>query len=164
MNDLNGLEARALRNALGCFATGVTVITSTSQAGEPIGITMNSFSSVSLDPPMILFSIDRGSEYLNDFMAAENFAVNVLSESQENLSNRFASKGRDPLAAGEFDSWLTGCPILKGALVNLECTIKQRVEGGDHIIFLCNVVKADYAGDGAPLLFHRGAYARLTPA
>ncbi len=164
MNDSNGLEARALRSALGCFATGVTVITATSRAGEAIGITMNSFSSVSLDPPMILFSLDRGSEYLDDFTAAENFAVNVLSEAQESLSNRFSSRGRDPLAEDEFETWLTGCPILIGAIVNLECTIERRIEGGDHVIFLCNVVKATYVEEGAPLVFHRGAYARLMPA
>lgn len=161
MNETDVLDARSLRDALGCFATGVTVVTTLSGDGVPLGMTMNSFSSVSLDPPLILFSLDRGSQYFDEFMASEHFSVNVLSGSQEALSNQFAMRGRDPVDPDDFVTWETGCPILKGALAVLECAVEEKLEGGDHIIFLCRVLKASHTDDGAPLLFHRGAYLKV---
>ena len=161
MNETDVLDGRSLRDALGCFATGVTVVTTLSGNGVPLGMTMNSFSSVSLDPPLILFSLDRRSQYFDDFMAAEHFAVNVLGGRQEDLSNRFAQKGRDPVSNQDFETWNTGCPILKGALAALECAVDQKVDGGDHVIFICRVLKASHTSEGAPLLFHRGGYLRI---
>lgn len=161
MNKTDVLDGRSFRDALGCFATGVTVVTTLSGDNLPLGMTMNSFASVSLDPPLILFSLDRGSQYFDDFMAAKNFAVNVLSGEQEHLSNQFAMRGRDPVSTEDFEIWDTGCPILKGALAALECEVDQKLDGGDHIIFLCKVLNAAHTGEGAPLLFHRGAYLRV---
>lgn len=161
MNETDVLDGRSLRDALGCFATGVTVVATLSSDGVPLGMTMNSFSSVSLDPPLILFSLDRGSQYFDEFMAAKHFSVNVLSGAQQALSNQFAMRGRDPVDPEDFDTWDTGCPILKGALAVLECEVEQKLEGGDHIIFLCRVLKASHTDEGAPLLFHRGAYLKV---
>ena len=160
MTDDKNLDPRSLRNAFGCFATGITVVTTMGQQGG-VGTTMNSFTSVSLDPPLILFSMGLDSEHFDAFMAADHFAVNILSHDQEDQSNRFATPGRQPLAPDEFDIWDTGSPILRGTLTALDCTLEQKVEGGDHIIFMCRVLRAGLPGDGAPLLYYRGNYAAL---
>ena len=154
------MDSRALRNAFGCFATGVTVVTTMGQHGA-IGTTMNSFTSVSLDPPLILFSMGRDSEHFDDFTAAKTFAVNVLSTDQEDQSNRFATPGRQPMTDGEFTTGKTGSPILPGALTTLDCTLETHYDGGDHIIFLCRVVTIAPPTDGKPLIYYRGGYAAL---
>ena len=161
MTDTGELDPRALRNAFGCFATGVTVVTTISRSGDPIGTTMNSFSSVSLDPPLVLFALDLSSEHFDDFIASDRFAVNVLSADQQDLSNRFATPGRAPIDAADFSTWDTGCPILNGALTSFDCRAEQQYEGGDHVIFLCRVVRIGDASDDTPLAYFRGGYAQV---
>ena len=110
------MEPVEYRRALGCFATGVTVVSVRGPDGAPVGITANSFNSVSMDPPLILFSLSRGSYSLQAFLESPTFAVNVLRDDQQTLSNRFAQAGSDKWANVGYDIWDTGCPILHDAL------------------------------------------------
>jgi flavin reductase (DIM6/NTAB) family NADH-FMN oxidoreductase RutF len=157
------IDPRTLRRAFSCFATGVTVVTTRNRAGGPIGLTMNSFTSVSLDPPLILFSLGKKSEQFEDFMAAGVFAVNVLCEEQVGLSGRFSTPGDKSFGDIPFDLWETGAPILPGALAAFDCRIDQRIDAGDHILFICRVVRTEVVSEAAPLLFHRSGYVKLEP-
>ncbi|MFK7914949.1 MAG: flavin reductase family protein [Pseudomonadales bacterium] len=154
------IDTRALRDCLGSFATGVTVIACQDQAGALQGVTANSFSSVSLTPPLILWSIDQGSDTLQAFLNAEHFSVSVLSAAQQDLSNRFAQSESNlfdgvPLAPSK-----TSAPVLANTLASLECRTHQIVAAGDHHIIIGEVLHFNSAA-GAPLLFHRGGYAEL---
>ncbi|HZG32520.1 MAG TPA: alpha/beta fold hydrolase [Sphingopyxis sp.] len=156
-----GSDARTFRDALGCFATGVTVVTAICPDGTPIGLTANSFTSVSLDPPLLLVCIanNAGSApYLKD---AERFAVNVLQIGQQPTSNRFAGKGEDrfgitPWELGEF-----GTPVLSGSLNSFECSRDAVHDGGDHFILVGRVLKAIFEPRRDPLLYFRGKYRKL---
>jgi flavin reductase (DIM6/NTAB) family NADH-FMN oxidoreductase RutF len=150
------------RKAMGCYATGVTVITGMSAAGKPVGMTVNSFNSVSLDPPLVLFSLDRKATHFADFMAASCFAVNVLAETQQALSRTFSTQGIDRWEGVKFERWETGSPILPDTLAAFDCVTEARHDGGDHIILIGRVLKLGYAGDGTPLLYYRGKYDKLT--
>lgn len=152
-------DVRALRNALGRFATGVTVITTRCPSGKLVGLTANSFSSVSLDPPMVLWSLRRNAASLQSFSGSRHFAVNVLAADQEGLSNHFAKPSSDRFADIEHAIGLAGCPVLPGTLATFECRLESEVEGGDHIIFLGRVLRATYR-DGVPLIFASGSYCR----
>lgn len=156
------LEDRAFREALGCFATGVTVITTCDAAGELVGFTANSFTSVSLDPPLVLFNLNRQANSLPVFEGCAHFAVNVLAEHQADLSSRFASAAHDKWHGIAFELGAEGCPILDGALAVLECAVHAVHDGGDHRIFIGRVLRMR-AAEGRPLLFCRGAYRRLGP-
>ncbi|MFN3231644.1 MAG: flavin reductase family protein [Alphaproteobacteria bacterium] len=162
MTDSSDLDPLSLRKALGCFATGVTIVTTQTEDGTPIGVTMNSFSSVSLEPPLILFSLSKTSDQYEHFMAANNFAVNVLCQDQEEISNRQAMSDDKTLDSNGFRTWSTGAPILKDSIAAFDCTLEERLEGGDHIIFLCRVLRAERQNDAEPLIFHQSKYARLT--
>ncbi|MFC4595834.1 alpha/beta fold hydrolase [Sphingobium tyrosinilyticum] len=159
---IGGAEPRVLRDALGCFGTGVTVVTSFDGEGEPIGFTANSFSSLSLDPPLIIFSLAKTSGSLESFVAAGRFAVNVLHIGQQPIANRFARRD-----APRFDGvdWTTqadkGSPILRGALASFDCTTYAMHEGGDHLIFVGQVNHAWFEPHRDPLLYFRGRYRRL---
>jgi flavin reductase (DIM6/NTAB) family NADH-FMN oxidoreductase RutF len=163
MHDGGDIDPRALRRAFSCFATGVTVVGTLSRHGEPMGLTMNSFASVSLDPPLILFSLGRQSEQFEDFMSASVFAVNVLAEEHIGLSNRFSRQGDKSFGDIPYETWETGAPIIPGALSAFDCRLEERIEGGDHIIFICRVLRTGVGPAGPPLLFHRSAYVRLEP-
>ena len=152
------LDSREFRDALGCFATGITIITAKGQRDEVVGFTASSFNAVSLDPPLILFSLGRKSYSLRAFLSTDYFAVNVLREGQEALSNRFAKALGDKWAGIEFETWDAGCPILKDALANFECKTRYTHEGGDHVIFVGEVVRMSADLDGKPLLYYRGGY------
>jgi len=156
-------DARAFRDTLGAFATGVTVVTlpGIDGGGEPIGVTVSSFNSVSINPPLVLFSIDKSSYSLPAFEAASHYAVNVLEESQEALSNRFAMAGGDKWRGVDFEGWDTGAPILKGALAAFECAAHHQYDGGDHVIFVGRVLRMASLADARPLLYVRGHYTRL---
>lgn len=146
----------------GCFATGVTIITAREEDGRPVGLTANSFSSVSLDPPLILFNLDRGANCAAAFAEGKPFAVSVLRHDQQAQSNHFASKVDDKFAESEFD-WTdgdNGCPVLDGALAHLECICDSLHDGGDHWIVIGRVSRT-VRENGAPLLFYRGRYAGL---
>jgi flavin reductase (DIM6/NTAB) family NADH-FMN oxidoreductase RutF len=157
------LDQRQLRDVFGCFATGVTIITALEQDGMPVGLTANSFSSVSLDPPLVLFNLDRAANCARAFTVGQPFAVSILRQDQQAQSNHFASKVEDKFASKQFD-WIdgdNGCPVLDGAIASLECTCDSLHDGGDHWIIIGRVSRANSNTEGAPLLFYRGRYADL---
>jgi flavin reductase (DIM6/NTAB) family NADH-FMN oxidoreductase RutF len=154
-------DRRAFRNALGCFATGVTVVTTVTDAGEPVGLTANSFSSVSLDPPLVLFCLDRASHNLDAFRAAGRFAVNVLGDDQRDLSVRFSTTIGDRWDGVVWERWETGAPVLNGCLAALDCETEAIHEGGDHVIIVGRVQRLATTTDGKPLLYFRGNYATV---
>jgi flavin reductase (DIM6/NTAB) family NADH-FMN oxidoreductase RutF len=156
-------DSRSFRSALGSFATGITVVTSIGADGEPLGFTANSFNSVSLDPPLVLFSLDRRAYSLKAFEAAGVFAINVLREDQEQVSTAFARALSNKWDSVTFETWETGCPILADALANFECETKSMHDGGDHVIFVGQVL-ALRTGEGRPLLYYRGAYRQIIEA
>ncbi len=148
------------RNALGSFATGVTIITALGKDGQKVGMTANSFNSVSLTPPLILWSISKSANCFDDFIAAETFAVHILAADQQDLSNLFATTGEDRFANTQCTEGLSGTPILPHYSACFECKTAQQYEGGDHIIITGEVLKfSDNQLD--PLLFYRGSYNSL---
>lgn len=156
-----GSDARTFRDALGCFATGVTVVTAMCPDGTPIGLTANSFTSVSLDPPLLLVCIanNAGSApYLRD---AERFAVNVLQIGQQPTSNRFAGKGEDRFGVTPWEVGEYGTPVLTGSLSSFECSRDAVHDGGDHFLLVGRVLKAIFEPRRDPLLYFRGKYRKL---
>ncbi len=143
------------RRALAAFATGVTVMTA-EDADGPLGLTANSFTSVSLTPPLVLWCLHNQSDRRHVFHAATRFAINVLAAGDRVLSDRFA-KGAHRLEAGEFDRGPSGAPLLKGALTRLECVTHKHLELGDHTVIVGEVTAFD-TRDGDALLFFRGRY------
>lgn len=156
----NSFTQLELRNALGSFATGVTIITTLGKNGQKVGMTANSFNSVSLTPPLILWSIGKSTNCFEDFMAAEAFAVHVLAEDQQDLSNRFATTGIDRFAELECTKGFLGSPILPHYSACFQCKMSHQYEGGDHIIMLGEVIEFN-DNQHQPLLFHRGNYNNL---
>lgn len=152
-------DVREFRQALGAFATGVTVITTVGQDGQPIGLTANSFNSVSLDPPLVLWSLAKKAFSLQDFQQAAHWTVHVLSAEQEALSNQFARAGEDKFAGVQTEAGLGGVPLLPDCAARFECTPEFQYEGGDHIIFVGRVERFE-RNAVAPLVFHAGRYAR----
>lgn len=150
------------RSALGCFATGVTVVTTRASDGAPVGVTSNSFNSVSLKPPLVLWSLAKTSRSFIAFMEAKSFIVHVLASDQQELSNWFASKAEDKFqdSGVEIEMNSDGVPILKGCTAWFECQTTQIHDGGDHVIFVGKVLNF-LAAPWAPLLFHKGRYALL---
>jgi len=148
------------RNALGMFATGITVVTTRTPAGEPIGLTVNSFNSVSLDPPLIVWSLSNDLPSRGLFEACEYYAINVLAEDQVELSQRFASRLDDKFGGLDFETGVGGVPLLKGCCARFECRNTQRYEGGDHLVFISEVLSFDRE-ERKPLVYFGGAYRRL---
>ncbi|WP_415768966.1 flavin reductase [Pseudomonas sp. LB3P38] len=161
MNAKTQFDPREFRNALGTFTTGVTIITASAPDGTPVGITANSFNSVSLDPPMVLWSLAKSSRNLEAFEASEFWAVHILSAEQEALSNRFAKSGEDKFSGVDIDLGLGGVPLLNGCCTRMQCKTSFMYEGGDHIIFVGEVIEFDHQ-PVAPLVFQAGKYAVAT--
>ena len=156
------MDPRTFRRSLGEFATGVAVITAQGSGEELIGMTMSSFNSVSIEPPLVLFSIDRRANSLPAMLVARGFAVNVLAREQENISNRFARALSDKWSAVKRQVGYAQAPLITGALAHFECEPYANYDGGDHMIFLVRVVRhAVRAGNPAPLIFFRGRYCDL---
>ncbi len=153
-------DALAFRTALGSFVTGVTIVTTRDAGGHDIGLTANSFNSVSLDPPMILWSLALTSSNLAAFRQATWWAVHVLSSSQETLSGRFASKGADKFAGVTVMRGPGDIPLLEDCAARFVCRTAFEYEGGDHAIFVGEVLSFDRAGH-APLVYHQGRYGRV---
>lgn len=154
------IEPKALRAALGRFATGVTLITCRDAQGQPHGLTANSFNALSLDPPLVLWALRRASPQLVFFQQATHFAVNVLAESQIELSRRFASPVPDRFAEGVWSDGQGGAPVLAGCTAVFECATERQVEAGDHLLFIGEVQRfAEVAQP--PLLFQAGHYHQL---
>ena len=157
----SGSDARTLRDALGCFATGVTVVTAFDTGGEPVGLTANSFTSVSLDPPLLLVCIARTSSSLKALESAGHFAVNVLHIGQQPASSLFAVPGEDRFRQTPWQRGRHDAPVLSNALANFECRRHQMHDGGDHIILVGAVLRATFDPRRDPLLYFRGKYRRL---
>lgn len=154
-------DARAFRTALGGFATGVCVVTALDlDAGCPVGITVNSFASVSLDPPLVLWSIGRTAHTFEVFRRADQWAINILAADQQEVSNRFASRADDKFAGVEWTPGLGGAPLLDGCVARFQCVAEHRYDGGDHLILVGRVLAFDRA-ERAPLLFAQGRYGKL---
>lgn len=147
-----------LRTALGSFVTGVTIVTACDGEGRDVGVTANSFNSVSLDPPMVLWSLARKSGSLSVFASASHFVVHVLAADQEELSNRFAKSGGDKFADLELERGAGGAPLLPGAAARFQCRSAYQYDGGDHVIFV-GEVEAFESSARSPLAFHGGRYA-----
>ena len=156
-----GSDARTFRDALGCFATGVTVVTAIGPDSLPIGLTANSFTSVSLDPPLLLVCIANNAGSAPALREAERFAVNVLQIGQQPTSNRFAGKGEDRFAATPWEVGEFGTPVLTGSLGSFECESQDIHDGGDHFILVGCVLKAIFEPRRDPLLYFRGKYRKL---
>ncbi len=155
------MDGRELRNALGRFATGVCVITALNDKGEATGMTANSFASVSLDPPLVLWSLQNGSDVYSTFARPKSFAINVLAKEQVELSNLYARKGDHLMAAEHYRLGANGAPVVRDALVTFECDLHATHEGGDHLIIVGRVQNMVARPSGEPLLFYSGAYREL---
>ena len=157
-----GIEPALFRQLLGCFPTGVAVITTRGADGQPAGLTCNSFSSVSLEPPLVLFSLRKASKLLDTFRAAEGFAINILSQRQDALSGRFASSK----IADKFEgvAWRAGglaLPVIDDCLASFECSVYACHEAGDHYVFIGEVKHMSGGGADHALVFYKGAYMML---
>ena len=155
------MDGREFRNALGRFATGVCLITTATEDQQALALTANSFSSVSLDPPLVLWSLQNNSDVYDLFSRPRYFAINVLCREQEILSNRYARKGEHALAAEHFSPGKYGAPIIRDALVSFECELDATHEGGDHLIIVGRVQNMQSRAGGDPLLFYAGGYREL---
>lgn len=158
MTQPTAFDPKDFRQALGMFATGVTIVTARAGDGSPVGITANSFNSVSLTPPMVLWSLARNARSLPVFEAAEHWNVHILGVDQEPLSNRFARVGEDKFGGIDLDVGVSGAPLLPGCSARFQCRTAFRYDGGDHIIFVGEVLSYDRCST-APLLYVTGGYA-----
>ena len=154
------LNGEHFRRACGRFATGITVVTTLDHDGNPHGMTANSFTSVSLDPPLVLVCVDYRATILQTFRRAERFGINVLSEGQRDLSQTFARRGEDRFHGVEWQAGESGVPLLPGALAWLECVLVNAVDAGDHAILIARVERAE-CHEGRPLLFFASSYEHL---
>ena len=155
----SNIDPRQFRNALGQFATGVTIVTTLDAAKNPVGVTVSSFNSVSLDPPLVLWSLNKTSRSLEAFNQSEYFSVHVLAFDQQPLSNQFARRGVEKFAGVTVERGVGNVPIIPDCAAYFQCATAHRHDGGDHIIFVGEVV--DYHNSGkTPLIFHGGSYAR----
>ena len=151
------VEKRVLRTWLGQYATGVTIVTTLNEQGQKVGMTANSFSSVSLDPPLILWSIAKTASNVADFCQCERFAINILNEAQHVESNHFSKSSADKFSSLSCISEIENIPVIDEALTTLICRTYQIYEGGDHHIILGEIELCKHNG-GKPLLFHNGQY------
>lgn len=149
-------DPRDFRRALGCYATGVGVVTTLDETGRPLGLTVNSFTSVSMAPPLVSWNLQSGSPSLAAFRAAPYFAVSVLAADQQDLCGRFATPAEDKFSGLDLDIGLGGVPLLVGAVARFECRRTAALPGGDHVIFLGEVERYRWS-ERDPLLFCKGA-------
>jgi 3-hydroxy-9,10-secoandrosta-1,3,5(10)-triene-9,17-dione monooxygenase reductase component len=154
-------EAR-FRQVLGRFATGVTVVTGVA-GGEPVGLAVNSFTSVSLEPPLVAFCVGERSRTWPDLRTAGSFCVNILAEDQETLSRTFAARPPDRFLGVGWRPGRSGAPILNDVLAWIECTVEAEHPAGDHMIVVGRVQDLDVGHEGRPLVFYRGGYGRFEP-
>jgi flavin reductase (DIM6/NTAB) family NADH-FMN oxidoreductase RutF len=162
-SDATSIDPRDFRNALGTYATGVAIITAAAADGRPTGLTCNSFASVSLNPPLVLWSLGIYSQSLSVFQNASHFAVNVLGLSQQGLASRFAATSEDKFAGVQYTAGLGNAPLLADSVANFQCRAVNRYYGGDHVIFL-GAVEAYTYNRQESLLFSRGGYGRFIAA
>jgi flavin reductase (DIM6/NTAB) family NADH-FMN oxidoreductase RutF len=151
-------SSQEFRTALGMFATGVTIVTARSQDGSLIGLTANSFNSVSLAPPLVLWSLSSAAGSLGAFSKGSHYAINVLAADQKALAERFALKGGDRFDGVAFTEGIGGAPLFDGAAATFECFNRSRYEEGDHVIFVGEVERCGHRRGASPLLFHGGRF------
>ncbi|MEQ8660546.1 MAG: flavin reductase family protein [Gammaproteobacteria bacterium] len=159
----NPITAEAFRRACGQWATGVSIVTTADRAGAPYGLTMNAVTSLSLDPPMFLVCVDKGSDTLAPLLESRVFCVNILTREQEALSNRFAKKGQDKFDGVAWSKGVSGAPVLAATLVSIDCRVTDVFAGGDHEICcgeVCDIV-ANESVDAEALLYYAGRYATV---
>ncbi|WP_439106882.1 flavin reductase family protein [Congregibacter sp.] len=154
-------DSRELRNALGQFATGVCLVTVVDDNGVAQALTINSFSSVSLEPPLVLWSLQKDAEIYPVYATAPHYCISVLSQAQEEHSSTYAEKGGHRLSEAHFELGQNGAPVIKGALVSFECSLEQTFDGGDHIILLGRVTHMSEVDSQSPLVFFCGQYREL---
>lgn len=157
-------DCRALRNTLGRFATGIAVVTAVDPDGHPVGLTVNSFAAVSLEPPLVLWSLAKSSHNLEAFRRASHHCINILAADQVDISNRFATWPVDRFAGLPWHPGLGGAPRLEGCCASFEVKNDIQYPGGDHLIFVSEVERFEEAPHLAPLIFHGGRYSRLADA
>lgn len=155
-------DPRDFRNALGTYPTGVTIVTTADDAGMPVGLTCNSFSSVSLSPPLVLWSLSLRSPSLSTFLQGAHFAVNILALDQAVLARRFSQSIPDKFSGVAFRRGIGGAPLLDGAVAHLQCRNETRYYSGDHVIFIGHVLHYEWR-ECAPLVYCLGDYTELTP-
>lgn len=161
IDPIDGSGARDLRDAMGCYATGVTVVTTRTIDGRPVGFTANSFTSVSLDPPLLLVCPSREAGSLPAFEENDHFAVNVLHSGQQECSTRFATKATDKFGGIDWTMWDREVPIIAGSLASFECSKVSMTGAGDHMLLLGRVMRARYEPELDPLIFFQGKYRRI---
>ena len=146
------------REALGMFATGVTIVTARSAQGDLVGLTANSFNSVSMAPPLVLWSLSRTAGSMAAFQAGSHYAINILGADQQDLARQFAAQGTDRFAGVRYLEGAGGSPLLEGAAATFECFNRSRYEEGDHVIFVGEVERCSFTPGASPLLFHGGKF------
>lgn len=159
---MSSIDPSKFRHVLGHFPTGVTVVAA-DPGDAPVGMAVGSFTSVSLDPPLVAFLPAKTASAWPGIEAAGHFCVNVLGEDQADVSGLFSSKVEDRFASVDWSPGATGAPVIDGCLAWIDCEIETVYEGGDHWVVLGRVVGMDASGDGGPLLFFRGGYGRHEP-
>lgn len=153
-------RSRDFRNALGCFATGVAIVTVKGPLG-PIGLTINSFASVSLDPPLVLWSLGRGSDRFQLFSQVSHFGVTILDDTGQKLSTRLSRKGSGDISTETVREGQGGVPVLAHAMAHFECRTETRHDAGDHVILIGRVLDFAHRSHGRPLVYYRGRYRGL---
>lgn len=148
------VEVSLFKEVMGNYPTGVTVVTGYNENQEPIGLTVNSFASVSVDPLLILWSIDKSVSTYNSFSNIERFSVNILAEDQKDIAYLFASKGQDRFSNVDWFKSILNLPIILDSLAALQCEVYQTIEAGDHMILIGKVIDIKY-GEKKPLLYHK---------
>lgn len=161
--NLPEMEPELLRHILRRFAAGVTVITSVNDEGSPVGMTATAFSSVSIDPPMVLVCVNSTARTRHAIEGSTGYGVNILARGQEAVARQFASQAADKFEGIAWREGETGVPLIEGALASLECRVVQSVEAGTHIVYIGAVLAGEDPG-GDPLIYHEGSYVGLAPA
>jgi flavin reductase (DIM6/NTAB) family NADH-FMN oxidoreductase RutF len=153
-----GFSSQEFRSALGMFATGVTIVTARTPAGVLVGLTASSFNSVSLNPPLVLWSLAQAASSMAAFSTGSHYAINILAADQKALAERFASRREDRWAGVAFTEGACGAPLLDGAAATFECFNRSRYEEGDHVIFVGEVERCSHRDGASPLLYHGGKF------
>jgi flavin reductase (DIM6/NTAB) family NADH-FMN oxidoreductase RutF len=153
-----GFSPPEFRASLAMFATGVTIVTARTPGGELVGLTASSFNSVSLSPPLVLWSLAQAASSMAAFAAGSHYAINILAADQKELAERFASKRVDRWSGVAFTDGIAGAPVLTGAAATFECFNRSRYEEGDHVIFVGEVEHCRYQPNASPLLYHGGKF------
>jgi flavin reductase (DIM6/NTAB) family NADH-FMN oxidoreductase RutF len=155
-----GISPNDFRQTLGCFATGIVIVTSLDADGNPVGMTVDSFNSVSMEPPLVLWSLNLNAPSLPAFRAHSSFIVHVLSDQQLDLCKKFAKSGTDKFAGVDWQPGLDGSPLLRDTVATIQCTAYRQYEGGDHEIHLGQVM-ASSVSDRKPLIYNRGEFGKF---